>query len=223
MSEHTTTLRPLALGAAAFLALLASCQTGSGSSRPVAQPALGTSAQGGSGAGSDGARAGSAPAQAAADSAELVPLKNRLGLRGSYTNEGEADPWTQDGLELEADYGHRLTPNLEVGGVLGMITSDWYEVIDPDLYYLGPSSRFYFFDKGQLQPWLGGSLGFGDGNYQDSSFYFWRLGAGLSYFATSSVALEANLAYTGRSNSSWLQTEDDISDMTLRFGISWFF
>lgn len=212
----------IALFATAALALLTSCHMNPGTDQP-ALPASTTTAQGNGSTGGEAAMSGSAPAQAATQPEELVPLKNRLGFRGTYTNEGEDDPWTRDGLDLEVDFGHRMGPNLEVGGILGMITSDWDELLDPDLYYLGASGRFYFSDKGQVQPWLGASLGLGEGVYGDDHFNFYRVGVGASYFASTSVALEGSLAYTGRSTDSVIDAEDEISDMTLRIGISWFF
>lgn len=132
--------------------------------------------------------------------ADARPL--RLGLDASYERdkaevEGGSSVET-DTVLVDVEGGYRLAPHVELGAIVSLLSQRSDDVGDADALAMGPSARLYFVDEGKVQPWVGIAVGIAsvdfDGDSSENGTFF-RGGLGVSYFATSSVAIEGGLSY----------------------------
>lgn len=103
------------------------------------------------------------------------------------------------------DAGHRVAPNLELGGLLGYQkeetkTSDGDE-FEFELFNLGPKARIYMVGDGNVQPWVSLAAGWSYYDAEENGFsarndgYFLEAGIGISYFPSRWIAVEAAVMY----------------------------
>lgn len=166
-----------------------------------------------------------------------TPNKTRAGVELAFNNGDSGDY-----LALDLEVAHRILPQLEVGGVFGTYSEDSDDGDEESAWYLGPTARFYFVDKGEWQPWVTATVaigetestifdpGFGGTIEVDSDLTLFQIGVGVSYFVSNWVAFEAALVrnmydYDVTFNAGGFSGSDeaDADDTRLTIGISTFF
>lgn len=168
-----------------------------------------------------------------------APNKTRVGAALAFNN-GD----TGDYLEVELEAAHRIVGNFEFGGVFGYYDESNDAATDDSAWYLGPTVRFYFVDKGQWQPWITATAAIGEVETNvviydpftkseeqiglDADLTLFQVGLGISHFVSDWVAVEAALVrnmyeyeftdpFYGGSYST------DLDDTRFTIGISTFF
>lgn len=169
----------------------------------------------------------------AATDRTMVANQLRLGLDFDHTSQ-EVVVNGGSGVDVDSTSigiagGYRVVPNFEIGGVIAYTDDSVSGGGSTETYQIGPAARYYFVDRGNMQPWV--SAGFGIASADDvvsldGSYY--ELGVGVSYFASPWAAFEASVTYTdisleADSVGGFAGDEVDADGLSYNLGISVFF
>ena len=109
-------------------------------------------------------------------------------------------------LDLEAQY--YVIKNLAVGALLS-----WSDIDNDTMWLLGPQVTYNISYDDKISFFVNGAVGLVDTDYDDG--FFFRVGGGVKYFLTRSVALVGQLRYHR-----FEMDKVDSDNLNLNFGIS---
>lgn len=165
------------------------------------------------------------------------PNPTRLGFAVGYRSsetDVDGDAATKlSSFQATIDAGHRVMPNLELGGLFDVLNESIEDVDSGDessldLWTVGPQARFYLVSEGNVQPWLSIAAGLGkvDLDSDDGDATFFQGGVGVSYFPSRWVALEGSLRfqrYNLEADDGLGTTDFDTDSLNFLVGLSTFF